>query len=350
VTEGTIRIAGLAKSFGATRVLDGVDLDLSPGSIMALLGVSGCGKTTMLRLIAGFEQPDAGTIEFGGRTVAGGAWVPAHRRGIGYVPQNGMVFPHLTVAGNVGFGLSRAERRTGRVDRLLDLVGMAGLADRMPHHLSGGQQQRVALARALAPMPALILLDEPFNALDAHLRRTLCAEVRRIIKASGASALLVTHDRDEAFSVADTVAVLQAGRVAQVGTPGALYRAPLSVETARLVGLANIVPAILSDRAAVGALGRLPAANPQALADGPVLAMLRPEQIVPAAPGKGRAAVVQSVATLGPLTWLSLALADAPPHDPPLTACWLQPVPPAVGAAVEIAVDGEALVLPPVPP
>ena len=330
-------------------MLHDVDLAVAPGAVVALLGPSGCGKTTLLRLVAGFDRADAGAVALAGRPVADGpvggrgCWVPPFRRGIGYVPQDGVLFPHLDVAANVGFGLSPAERRSGRVDAMLDLVGMAGFGRRMPHELSGGQQQRVAIARALAPSPALVLLDEPFNALDAHLRRMLCAEVRAILKRGGAAALMVTHDRDEAFTVADEIAVMRAGRIVQRGTPDDFYRAPVDRETARLAGAAVLLAGRLSGPAAATALGRLPVRNPHGVPDGPVALMLRPEQIVPASPGEGLRVTVRHAAMLGPLTWLDLegegGLA--------LQACWVAAAPPDVGAVIAVAVRGDALAFPP---
>ena len=331
-------------------MLRDVDLAVAPGAVVALLGPSGCGKTTLLRLVAGFDRADAGTVALGGRPVADGpvggrgCWVPPFRRGIGYVPQDGVLFPHLDVAANVGFGLSPAGRRSGRVEEMLDLVGMAGFGRRMPHELSGGQQQRVSIARALAPSPAVVLLDEPFNALDAHLRRTLCAEVRAILKRNGAAALMVTHDRDEAFAVADEIAVMRAGRIVQRGTPSDFYRAPVDLDTARLAGAAMLVDGRLAGGDAETALGRLPVRNPYGVPDGPVALMLRPEQIVAAAPGEGVAVTVRHAAMLGPLTWLDL---EAEGVAVTLQACWVAADPPAVGARLAVRVQGDAMVLPP---
>ena len=202
-------VTGAEKSFGRTRVLHGVDLAVPDSSPGALLGPSGCRKTTLLRLVAGFERLDPGTIRTGGRVLARGRTnhVRPERRGVGVVPQEGALFPHLSVARNVAFGLrrhSRAERRR-RTAEVLELVGLTGYADRMPHELSGGQQQRVALARALAPEPALVLLDEPFNALDPALRSGLREEVRQVLHTAGVTALLVTHDPEEALSTADGI-------------------------------------------------------------------------------------------------------------------------------------------------
>ncbi|WP_207210235.1 ABC transporter ATP-binding protein [Lichenibacterium ramalinae] len=350
LNAAALQVSGLAKSYGDTPVLRDIDLAVAPGAVVALLGPSGCGKTTLLRLVAGFDRADSGSVTLGGRPVADGpaggrgCWVPPFRRGIGYVPQDGVLFPHLDVAANVGFGLSPAGRRSGRVEAMLDLVGMAGFGRRMPHELSGGQQQRVSIARALAPSPAVVLLDEPFNALDAHLRRTLCAEVRAILKRGGAAALMVTHDRDEAFTVADEIAVMRAGRIVQRGTPADFYRAPVDLDTARLAGAAMLLDGTLTGASAETALGRLPVRNPHGVPDGPVALMLRPEQVVAAAPGAGLRVTVRHAAMLGPLTWLDL---ETEGGAVALQACWVAAAPPEAGSAVLIEVRGDAMVFPP---
>ena len=274
-----VSVEGLHKAFGRTAVLVGVDLEVPAGSLTAVLGPSGSGKTTLLRLLAGFERADRGTIVIGESTVdGGGTHAPPERRRIGYVPQEGSLFPHLTVAANVGFGLPR--RRRAAVGDLLELVGLADLPRRYPHQLSGGQQQRVALARALAVGPAVVLLDEPFASLDAHLRATVRGEVQQILREAGATAILVTHDQDEALSMADHVAVMRAGRIAQRGTPRELYAAPVDAELACFLGDANLVAGDLSGGMVSTPLGRL-AARCTALTPcaGVVTALLRPEQL-----------------------------------------------------------------------
>jgi iron(III) transport system ATP-binding protein len=209
-----VKIENVSKHFGDTQVLRDIELDIPHGEVLALLGPSGCGKTTLLRLIAGFDHLDGGAISFDGRKVASSTMhLAPERRGIGYVPQEGTLFPHLTVNGNVCYGLPRGAASRQRVDEVLELTGLAGLGRRFPHELSGGQQQRVALARALAPGPSLVLLDEPFNALDLDLRRGMCEDVIGVLRGTGTTAVLVTHDPGEAFAVSDHLAVMQAGEI-----------------------------------------------------------------------------------------------------------------------------------------
>ena len=230
-----VTLTGVAKAYGRLAALAGVSLAVERGELLAVLGPSGCGKTTLLRSLAGLERIDAGTIEIAGRVVAGaGTHVAAHRRGAALVPQDAALFPHLDVAANVGFGLGRRPDAQ-RVAEVLDLVGLGGLGRRMPHELSGGQQQRVSVARALAPRPQLILLDEPFSALDAALRADLRDEVRRALRAAGATALLVTHDQGEALSMADRVAVLHGGVLRQLGAPAEVYDEPADAWVACLL-------------------------------------------------------------------------------------------------------------------
>jgi iron(III) transport system ATP-binding protein len=268
-----LQAEALSKRFGAQTVLHGVDLEVATGTITALLGPSGCGKTTLLRLIAGFERADSGRIAIGGQEVG---HLPPERRRVGYVPQEGALFPHLTVAGNVAYGLDRQGRRSGRVAQVLALTGLQDLADRYPRQLSGGQQQRTALARALAPRPRLVLLDEPFNALDRELRTTVCRDVAAALRAAGATAVLVTHDPEEAFVSADQVAVMHGGRIAQCGRPEQVYRNPADLEVARLTGPVLVLDAVLEDHGALTRLGRVPGAS----GAGPALVMIRPEQVV----------------------------------------------------------------------
>jgi len=266
-----------------------------------VLGGSGSGKTTLLRIIAGFLRPSGGVVSVGGRTVAGpGVWVPPERRGIGYVRQEGGLFPHLSVAGNIAFGLPWPRRRhRARVLELLDLVGLpASMADRQPDQLSGGQQQRVALARALAPRPGLILLDEPFSALDSGLRAATREATARALRAAGATAVLVTHDQGEALSFADGVAILRAGRFRQVGRPADVYREPVDAEVAGFLGDAVLLDGIASGGAVSCLLGTLPVQD--GTPDGRVVVMVRPEQIALTPAGGGHLdATVRAVSYFG---------------------------------------------------
>jgi iron(III) transport system ATP-binding protein len=274
-----LRTLSLVKRFGDVVAVDDVTLELRSGEFLGVLGPSGCGKTTLLRLVAGFERPDAGGIEIDGRVVAGPRrHVPPEGRRIGMVFQESALFPHLDVAGNIGFGLPRRGRET-RVAELVALVGLAGLQQRMPHELSGGQQQRVALARALAPDPALILFDEPFSSLDATLRAQLRGEVRDILRAAGATTLFVTHDQSEALEISDRVAVMRAGRIEQISTPDELYLRPVNRFVAGFVGEANLLPGEVRDGEVQTLVGRFRAGT-DALADGArAEVLLRPEQL-----------------------------------------------------------------------
>jgi iron(III) transport system ATP-binding protein len=285
-----LRCRGLAKRFGSAVALDGFDLDLPSGALLALLGPSGCGKTTALRVVAGFERPDSGEVYIGERRVTGpGLFVAPEQRRIGMVFQDWALFPHLDVLANVRFGLPRSG--AARAAEVLEMVGLDNCAHRMPHELSGGQQQRVALARALAPSPEVILLDEPFSNLDAALRARVRADVRRVLRDADATAIFVTHDQDEALSIADEVAVMSGGRVLQAGSPHHVYRAPASRAVATLVGEANFLPAEVVGERALTPLGSLPA---PAIPDGTVEAMIRPESLQVEPDDTGNARVVDA--------------------------------------------------------
>ena len=344
----SLTLRGVARSFGPVPVLCGVDLHVPERTVTAVLGPSGCGKTTLLRLVAGFDDPDSGTIAFGDELVYGeGRSRPPQRRRVGYVPQEGALFPHLSVAANVAFGLSRRDRTSARVAELLELVGLEpALADRHPHQLSGGQQQRVALARALAPRPAVVLLDEPFSSLDAALRESTRRAVGAALAAAGATAVLVTHDQAEALSLADQVAVMRAGRLVQLDSPEEVYRSPSDAAVARFVGEAVLLPAQLRGGRAACALGSLPVrAGTSAPGDGPASILLRPEQILlgAAAAGAGVEAKVCDVSYFGHDAAVRLELVGGPEVLARVAGHAL----PAPGSTVRLTVAGDALVYPP---
>lgn len=284
-----LAVKGVTKSFGPQSVLRGVDLVVPEGSFTAILGASGSGKTTLLRIVAGFERPDRGEVWLGDELAddAGTRSVPCERRRIGYVPQEGALFPHLSVGRNVGFGLSRHTARRTRVDELLELVGLAGYRRRFPHQLSGGQQQRVALARALAIVPEVVLLDEPFSSLDAALRTSVRSDVLGVLRRAGTTSVLVTHDQDEALSMADQVAVLRDGVVAQLDTPAGLYGRPGDAGVAQFLGEANLMDGEVSEGMATTMLGRFPVRSWSGPSAGRARVMVRPEQIELGEVGEG---------------------------------------------------------------
>jgi iron(III) transport system ATP-binding protein len=274
--DALVSLRGLTKHFGDVGALVDVDLDVYPGELLALLGPSGCGKTTAIRLIAGFERPDAGTITVAGETLAGpNANVAPERRNIGVVFQDYALFPHMSVIDNVGYGVADRKLRRERSLVMLDLVGLADKGDRMPHELSGGEQQRVAIARALAPAPTLLLLDEPFSNLDAALRAHVRNEVRDILRAANATSIFVTHDHEEALSMADRIAVMPRGRVLQAGTPHELYTRPAHAFVASFVGDADVLPGTSDGSLATTVIGPVAVAS----APGPVDVVVRPENV-----------------------------------------------------------------------
>ncbi|RMF05925.1 MAG: ABC transporter ATP-binding protein [Chloroflexi bacterium] len=289
-----IQCQHLSKKFGEVQAVAGVNLALREGQFLALLGPSGCGKTSTLRLLAGFEAPDSGTITIGGQTVFGpNVFVPPERRSVGMVFQEYALFPHLNVADNVAYGISKGMNKTEKKQRVrdvLELVGLPGVEQRMPFELSGGQQQRVALARALAPNPQLVLLDEPFSNLDAGLRTQIRAEVRQILRRAGATVIFVTHDQEEALSLADEIAVMLHGRLAQTDNPQRLYERPVNRHVAEFLGHTNFVPGQRHSGFVDCELGRLPTLDSGG--NGPVEVMLRPEAIELTPNGDGAAEVV----------------------------------------------------------
>ncbi|ULN44857.1 ABC transporter ATP-binding protein (plasmid) [Mycolicibacterium crocinum] len=346
----TLQTRSLTKSFKGSTVLHDIDLALAPGTVTAVVGASGCGKTTLLRLIAGFETPDAGSVVIDGREVAAAhRMVPAHQRGVGYVAQDGALFPHLTVGQNIGYGLRgvlRGAAARARVTELLETVSLDGsLADRHPHQLSGGQQQRVALARALARRPTLMLLDEPFSALDTGLRAATRKAVAATLADAGVTTLLVTHDQEEALSLADQVAVMRDGRFTQVGAPLHVYRRPNDRFTAEFLGDCVTLACTVSDGFAYCALGSIPV-QPGAQ-DGPASIVLRPEQLVATAisDSEGLSGVGTVVATefLGHDVLLTV---DPAGDAGPITVRQNSLDPPPVDTKVRIEVRGSGTVFP----
>lgn len=274
-----LHVADVSHSFGALEVLTRVHMDVGAGELATVLGRSGCGKTTLLRIIGGLLQPRVGTITLGERDITA---LPPQKRRVALVPQEGALFPHLNVARNVGFGLGRGGR--GCVNDLLDLVGLRDLATRMPHEISGGQAQRVALARALAVEPDLVLLDEPFSALDSAARLSLRAEVRKLLRETGTTAILVTHDQEEALSLSDRVILMTEGKVVQAGTPDEVYHRPVSLAAARLTGSVHTLPAEATGATARTLIGNVPL---HGTAAGTSMLLLRPEQLKPVAAPHG---------------------------------------------------------------
>jgi iron(III) transport system ATP-binding protein len=289
VDEAFIDVRQVSKRYAGTKIgitiaLKEISFTVQKGMLTALLGPSGCGKTSTLRMIAGLETPDEGEVWLEGRRVAGnGAWLPPEVRRVGMVFQDGALFPHLTVAQNIAFPL-KTRHAQQRTQELLAMIGLQGFAERYPHQLSGGQQQRVALARALAANPSVVLLDEPFSRLDASLRMSLREEVRSIVKQAQATTIFVTHDQEEALSIADRIVIMFEGSVAQVGAPLEIYTRPATRQVATFVGDANFVPGYAAGATVDSALGRLILANP---CEGAVDVMIRPEalELMPARNG-----------------------------------------------------------------
>lgn len=349
-----LSLKGLSKQFGgAGWVLRDLSLDVRPGELLCVLGPSGCGKTTFLRLIAGFEAPDAGEILCGEEVISGPGWaLPPEKRRMGMVFQEPTLFPHLTVRENVQFGLRARERNGGQTlaapaQSLVGLMALCGLAEwteRYPHELSGGQQQRVALARALAIRPHLVLLDEPFSSLDNTLRRALREEVRRVLKESGATGILVTHDHEEAFDLGDRLAILNGGALEQVGTPQEVLERPATPFVAGFLGFTDFLPGHVRGSGVETPLGRFPLAvtgpdAPGAHPDGPVRLMLRPRHWRPVEAG-GISATVLLRRYLGGQPIYRLRL----PGDMEAWA-YLEGIPaPDAGDTVRVALDPTPLV------
>jgi iron(III) transport system ATP-binding protein len=280
-----LEVAGARVVLGGATVLDRVSLRVAAGRTVALLGPSGCGKTTLLRAVAGLQPLDEGRVVLGGEDVTD---VAPERRGVGMVFQDGALFPHLSVTANVGFGLPRRQRRGPAVDAALEMVGLGGFGDRMPATLSGGQQQRVALARALVTRPRVLLLDEPFSSLDATLRTQVRADVATLLRDLAITAVVVTHDQEEAFLLGHEVAVMIDGRIHQQATPAEVYDAPASAAVARFLGDANVVEAVAAGHRADTWFGEVPLRTP---ATGPVRLLIRPEHLAMGVPAGHRARV-----------------------------------------------------------
>ncbi len=342
----TLTLTQVHKSFGGADVLDGVSLQVPTGARLALVGPSGGGKSTLLRVIGGFEAPDAGTVDLEGRRLAGeGTNVPAHRRRIGYVPQDGALFPHLTVTGNIGFGLPRSTSRATRVRELMDLCSLEPqLADRLPHELSGGQQQRVALARTLATSPDVVLLDEPFSALDAELREATRTAVAEILDRAGVTAVLVTHDHAEALTFGDLVGVLIDGRLVQYGTPEAVYDEPTDLRVARLLGDTVVLPAERLGAGARTALGEVAVRRDHAGDASQAVALLRPDQLRVASDPAGEATVTQ--ARHGGATTAVTVSANGTGDTVTVTLPRREADALTVGTPVTVTIEGEAVLYP----
>ena len=310
-TASAVTLRGVSKSYGDTLAVSDLDLTVERGEIVALIGPSGCGKSTLLRLVAGLERPDAGSVTVGDRVVAGPEWVPPERRRIGLVFQEHALFPHLTVADNIRFGLdgrSRSEQ-DARVREVLELVHLAHVVDRYPHELSGGEQQRVALARALAPRPEVVLLDEPFSSLDESLRARVRADTVEALHATGTTAILVTHDQTEALSIGDHVGVMRAGVVEQWGRPVEVFERPVSRFVASFMGDADFLPTTVTDAGLACELGLVMIRKDVADAE----VVVRPHEVSLRLPGPGvtgAAAVVDRVEYQGPFILHTVRLAS----------------------------------------
>jgi iron(III) transport system ATP-binding protein len=349
-----LELHNLHKTFGNVVALDNVSLSIAPGSRTAIVGPSGSGKTTLLRMIAGFEFPDSGRIAMHGKPLVDDTReVAAHQRNIGYVPQDGALFPHLSVAANIGFGLAGdRDSKQRRIAELMEMVSLeASMSQRWPHELSGGQQQRVALARALAQNPAIMLLDEPFSALDTGLRGNMRRTVSKLLSDAGITTVLVTHDQAEALSFADQLAVMRQGRLVQAGPPMELYRHPVDEQTAVFLGEAIILPAWIDGDVANCELGPIPVLKPRR--QGAAQILLRPEQLTVStqAHAQGTAGCVTDVDFAGGTCVLTLELAprlgangEQIPHrtlnvrNPGIDI-------PAMGSAVSLSAAGHAHVL-----
>lgn len=334
-----VSVAGVSRAYGRKVAIDRADLTLSRGRILGLLGASGSGKTTLLRAIAGLESIDAGAIAIDGQIVSTSARsTPPETRSVGMVFQDFALFPHLTVAQNVGFGLKGRSDRAAVVGRLLERLGLADRHGAFPHMLSGGEQQRVALARAMARDPAVILLDEPFSSLDGFLRSEVRDDLVQALRDSGASAIVVTHDAQDAMIMVDDLVLMDAGRVIQAGAPHDLYAHPTSVAAARLLGPINLVHAQVRGGFATSVLGRKAFVAP----DGSAWMAVRPTDLELTDRGKGIEARVMSVGFAGAYRVVTVRIGAETLH------LHLAGEAPAVGSVVDLAAAGDRLVILPV--
>ncbi|RIQ21631.1 ABC transporter ATP-binding protein [Jiangella rhizosphaerae] len=345
----TLSLTGVAKSFGRVPVLRDVSLTVPAGTRTAVVGASGSGKSTLLRLIAGFERPDDGSIALDETTLtAPGRFVAAHRRGIGYVAQDGALFPHLTVEQNVRFGLPRRHRDPARIREVMELASLdPALAGRYPHQLSGGQQQRVALARALAPRPEVILLDEPFSALDTGLREQTRQAVVDALEASGVTTVLVTHDHDEALSFGGQIAVIAEGRLVQSGAPSAVFDNPVSTEIAAFLGAAIVLPARAAGPGGADcALGRVAVRHDRSNGSAGARLLIRPAQLGLSPANGTHNAVVEDVRPRGSHAELLLRTAGAAPVLIPLRVPAHEGPAYRAGMQVSVSVSGGGVLYP----
>ncbi len=340
----SVSLRDVTRTFGAVRALDSMSLDIAPGELVALLGPSGCGKTTALRIVAGFERADAGEVIVGGQDVGA---VPAARRDMGMVFQSYSLFPNMSAVDNVAFGLRMRKvgpaSRRKRAAELLEMVGLADRARQYPHQLSGGQQQRVALARALAIEPRVLLLDEPLSALDAQVRVQLREQIRALQQRLGTTTLFVTHDQEEALSMADRVGVMRSGKLEQVAEPAVLYSRPATAFVAEFVGTMNRIPGELAGDGTVTALGAtVPVADAHDAVPGTVDVMVRPEGLAVAAAGDGNG-IITGRTFLGAVTRVSVLLSGDTEVRVDLASAAAAAMPP--GSAVRVTLPAAAPVL-----
>jgi len=329
-----VSLRNITRAFGATKALDGMSLDIAPGELVALLGPSGCGKTTALRIVAGFEFADAGEVLVGGRDVSG---VPASRRDMGMVFQSYSLFPNMNALDNVAFGLrmrrTAGAQRRRKAAELLDMVGLSTQAAQFPHQLSGGQQQRVALARALAIEPRVLLLDEPLSALDAKVRLQLREQIRTLQQRLGTTTIFVTHDQEEALSMADRVGVMRSGKLEQVAEPSELYSRPATAFVAEFVGTMNRLPGELAGPGTVAVLGTSVAVVEGGPTSGPVDVLVRPEGLT-VAPAEGGNGIVTHRTFLGGTTRVAVLLSGDTEVRVDVTSAAAAPMTP--GTAVQV--------------